>query len=233
MGMISTSEAAVIAGLRSFLARFTVLRPTSSIVVPSVGLANFLDKAHPLLHRARADLPIIARLETTARRPVLPGAMPSSEAAVIAGLRRFLARFTAQRPASPIVVPHAGLANFLDKARPLLHREPAVVPVITAAATPNPQRLSAALASIHLPLRLARANGEFLQVWSVAGLKRSELRNAAVLAWLIDPSGSHGHGPAIIRGLLQVAAEQVPSWPLRGVDLSHIRVHTEECPLVP
>lgn len=126
--------------------------------------------------------------------------------------------------------PHS-LANFLDKAHPLLHRAQAVVPVIAAAATLSPQRLSAALASIHPPLRLARANGEFLQVWSVAGLKRSELRNAAVLAWLIDPNGSHGHGPVIIRGLLQAAAEQVPSWPLHGVDLSHIRVHTEECPL--
>ena len=101
MGMIPISEAAVTAGLRCFLAKFTVLRPASSIAVHHASLFHFLDKAHPLLHRSQTDLPIITRLETNAGKPVLPGAMPASEVAVAAGLRRFLAGFAAQRPASP------------------------------------------------------------------------------------------------------------------------------------
>jgi hypothetical protein len=34
--------------------------------------------------------------------------------------------------------------------------------------------------------------GEFVDIWSVAGLKRDELRHASVLAWFLDPNASHG-----------------------------------------
>ena len=34
--------------------------------------------------------------------------------------------------------------------------------------------------------------GDFIDVWSVAGVNRVELRNAAVLAWLLDANGTHG-----------------------------------------
>lgn len=55
------------------------------------------------------------------------------------------------------------------------------------------------------PLASARSTGAFIDIWAVAGLKRKELPNAAVLAWLIDPRGSHGLGPLCLSALLQAA----------------------------
>ena len=37
-----------------------------------------------------------------------------------------------------------------------------------------------------------RREGEFVDIWSVAGLKRDELRHASVLAWFLDPNAAHG-----------------------------------------
>jgi hypothetical protein len=161
----------------------------------------------------------------------LTRATPPPDATVIAGLRHFLATYVAQRSASPFVVPHVGLARFFDKAHSLLARPQTSPPVTATAAMPSPQRLTTILASLSEPLRRSRANGDFLQIWSVAGLKRNELQNAAVLAWLIDPKGSHGYGSKILSGFLLAAAEQAPSWPLHGADLSRVTVHTEERPL--
>ena len=42
-----------------------------------------------------------------------------------------------------------------------------------------------------------RMRGDFIDVWAVAGLKRKEVRNAAVLAWLLDPKETHGRGATI------------------------------------
>jgi hypothetical protein len=49
------------------------------------------------------------------------------------------------------------------------------------------------------PLAQAQQQGAFLDVWGVAGLKRNEIRTASVLAWLIDPAGSHGAGDDYLR----------------------------------
>jgi hypothetical protein len=49
------------------------------------------------------------------------------------------------------------------------------------------ERLRKALEKLRAPLAKARAEGAFLNVWLVAGLKRWEVRNAAVLGALFDP----------------------------------------------
>ena len=41
--------------------------------------------------------------------------------------------------------------------------------------------------------------GEFVDVWSVARLKRDELRHASVLAWFLNPNASHGFEQEIFR----------------------------------
>ena len=48
----------------------------------------------------------------------------------------------------------------------------------------------------------ARAAGAFIDVWSVAGLGRQEVRTTAVLGWLLDARGTHGLGDVILGGLL-------------------------------
>ena len=59
-----------------------------------------------------------------------------------------------------------------------------------------------------------RKAGEFIDVWEISGLKRIELRNASVLAWLFNPNQTHGRGSAIfqtfIRRLAELHQEQFP-----------------------
>lgn len=81
------------------------------------------------------------------------------------------------------------------------------------------------------PLRRAPPETPPLNVWSVAGLKRDERRNAAVLAWLLSPNGSHGFGAAILQALFDRAAATTPSWPSHLQMLSMAQVATEEWPV--
>jgi PD-(D/E)XK nuclease superfamily len=41
-------------------------------------------------------------------------------------------------------------------------------------------------------------DGFFVDVWNVAGVKTNEIRNAAVLAWLLDARQTHGRGNTIL-----------------------------------
>ena len=47
-----------------------------------------------------------------------------------------------------------------------------------------------------------RDSGGRMNVWAEAGLKRNEVRTAAVLKWLLDRRGTHGFGGAVLRALL-------------------------------
>ena len=62
--------------------------------------------------------------------------------------------------------------------------------------------LGAFLTSLASPLSTARQGAFHFDPWEVAGLDRDEVRNVGVLAWLLNPQGSHGMGCAAIKGLL-------------------------------
>ncbi len=80
------------------------------------------------------------------------------------------------------------------------------------------------------PLSSARSAGSFIDVWSIAGLRRRELPNAAVLAWLIDPNGSHGQGTLCLAALLDIASQRAAlDFPRNSLAVA--RVQTEERPL--
>lgn len=117
------------------------------------------------------------------------------------------------------------LDGFLQKVRPMLVR-----------LAPNPPRSIAAsslellLSQIRAPLGAARAEGAFMNLWKVAGLKRSEIRNAAALAWLLDPRGTHGLNDAILRALLG-RVQRAPAWLARNANFRGITVETEESPV--
>jgi hypothetical protein len=73
--------------------------------------------------------------------------------------------------------------------------------------------------------------GEFIDVWTVAGLSRDELRHASILAWFLNPLGTHGFGASIFEkwvSKLHFASES------RLIDLSDwhgdYRVATEVYP---
>jgi hypothetical protein len=47
-----------------------------------------------------------------------------------------------------------------------------------------------------------RKSGETIKFWDVCGLRRNEVRTASILAWLLNPTQTHGHGAAILNALL-------------------------------
>lgn len=71
----------------------------------------------------------------------------------------------------------------------------------------NPIQIDAAKLSEWLngmaqPLADARRGAFHFDPWQVAGLGKDEVRNSAVLAWLLNPRGSHGLGDVAMLGLL-------------------------------
>jgi hypothetical protein len=74
----------------------------------------------------------------------------------------------------------------------------------------------------------SRLRGALLNVWSVAGLGRNELRNAAVLAWLLDPNQTHGRGGAVLHALLgRLKETHTAAFPLPNVQGGSWTVFTE------
>jgi hypothetical protein len=74
----------------------------------------------------------------------------------------------------------------------------------------DPSHLAETLARVGLQHRSALAEGAFLNVWAAAGLGRKETRNTEVLAWWLDPRGSHGLGAAFLSPFLAHVLDQPP-----------------------
>ncbi len=66
----------------------------------------------------------------------------------------------------------------------------------------EPGQLQAFFKSIQEPIEIARESGMFFDPWAVVGLGRKEVRNSAVLSWILDPHGSHGMGSVAVNALL-------------------------------
>lgn len=66
----------------------------------------------------------------------------------------------------------------------------------------DPDALAAFLASLEIPLIASRQGAYSFDPWEVAGLGNDEVRNTGILAWLLNPLGSHGLAGAGINGLL-------------------------------
>jgi len=123
-------------------------------------------------------------------------------------------RLARARRRSPRLAPDFNrLAQFLRDAHELFRRPTQAQP--PPSLNLNFGRLTAALATLKRPLALARAQGKFLNVWAIAGLKRDEVRNAAVLATLFDPRrcGEQARTflAAFLSRLRNTGAESLPS----------------------
>ncbi|MBD2745797.1 PD-(D/E)XK nuclease family protein [Microvirga sp. BT688] len=79
--------------------------------------------------------------------------------------------------------------------------------------------------------RLSEASirsGEQIDIWSISGLGKNEVRNASVLAWLLDKRQTHGKGAAILQALLdRLSKRHVGEFPLSVDDAKQYRVSTE------
>ncbi|MBT4080458.1 MAG: PD-(D/E)XK nuclease family protein [Gammaproteobacteria bacterium] len=69
--------------------------------------------------------------------------------------------------------------------------------------------------------------GTECNIWDVAGLKRDELRNSAVLAWLLNPQGTHGQGALFLESFGKLLGPD-----FEGIDVSvGTCVYVESLPL--
>lgn len=62
--------------------------------------------------------------------------------------------------------------------------------------------LKAAFADFAALMARQKACGELLNVFDLCGVGRDEMKNCAILAWLLDENVSHGQGSRFLRGLL-------------------------------
>ncbi|MER9503912.1 PD-(D/E)XK nuclease family protein [Mesorhizobium sp. M0579] len=88
------------------------------------------------------------------------------------------------------------LRNVLLRIRPGLKANR--LPLVSVPETLVRAQLDRALSALSPALLQARQRGDAIDVWSVAGLGRNEVRTARVLTWLLDPGGSHGAGDAYL-----------------------------------
>jgi len=72
-----------------------------------------------------------------------------------------------------------------------------------AAPTLDHERFAGFAAAFQATYPAFRRSGSAANVWRTAGIGRDEMRNSAVLRWLLDCFGNHGQGPAILAGLLR------------------------------
>jgi len=76
-----------------------------------------------------------------------------------------------------------------------------------AAVALDTRQLSAVMAELEHPLAVLRHGTFTFDPWEVAKLGRNEVRNSAVLAWLLDPHGNHGFGDLPLKALLSAVRE--------------------------
>ena len=97
---------------------------------------------------------------------------------------------------------------------------------------PSIQTLQVFIDCLRKPINDAFESGEFCNIWTVSGVGRDELRNAAILAWLFDRYGSHGQRDGFLKHFLYRLKEQLPpSFPGEGWTESHYVVRREIYPL--
>jgi hypothetical protein len=74
----------------------------------------------------------------------------------------------------------------------------------------NVKSLNAFVEQLRQPLSEAFQSGEFCNIWTVAGLGRDEMRNAAILTWLFDRYGTHGQRDGILKQFLLRIQQRMP-----------------------
>lgn len=119
----------------------------------------------------------------------------------------------------------ARLSSFLSAVGPRLRPRSNPAP-----AEFNSRRLGRVVEVLQPHLERARANGGFLNVWAAAGLRRDEIRNAAVLASLLTPHRLGSVSRAFLAGILSEVGPDNPEFGTIDVTQPY-SVLTEACPL--
>lgn len=80
------------------------------------------------------------------------------------------------------------------------------------------------------PMAAARRSGLLCDPWAIAGLRKNEVRNSRVLAWLLNPNGSHGFGDAVLGGLLGIVYKKLARSDFPSMPSNRCVVRTESYP---
>lgn len=129
-------------------------------------------------------------------------------------------------PASPQLLA-ARLQHTLSALRPPLAklRETSESQVTPAISVTNLQHT---LSALKPALETFRRQGNSADIWTIAGIGHDEVRNARVLAWLLDPYGSHGVGDSYLVELWRrLDGEKKFGFPMTALE----RVARENYPL--
>lgn len=96
------------------------------------------------------------------------------------------------------------LELFLARLQKLLDLNPIIQkgPELNPEETIDICKLGHFLNNLANPMKIAKQAGLLCNPWTVALLKRDEVRNSSVLAWWLSPNESHGFGDKFIAGLL-------------------------------
>lgn len=100
--------------------------------------------------------------------------------------------------------------------------------ITTKISPPNYSLLSRWLSSMNRPLEAVQKSAWDFDPWEISGLGRDEVRNTSVLAWLLNPRGSHGMGSAVMKHLLSYINKQKNYFPVSAGNICNVR--TEICP---
>jgi hypothetical protein len=161
---------------------------------------------------------------------VIASVTPSASLASRLGV--FLPAVRQARALEPQAALVERLSPFLAAVRALQAPTPNRAP-IPAKAPPeiDLERVRSMFQTVGAQLRSVAREGELLDLWSVVKLKRDEVRNASVLAWLLNPRGSHGQGTLLLETLMAQVAFKAPDWSLSAAELAAVTVETEQRPL--
>lgn len=124
-----------------------------------------------------------------------------------------------------IAIDRAALQAFVDGVRPLLEAQ-----AEKQFELPHPARLTALTAQIREKQEQARNRGFAANPWTIAGLKRHEVRNCAVLASLLDSEQFGATARAFLGAILASAAERSGRhFPLEDIEAGNYVVRCETC----
>lgn len=88
-------------------------------------------------------------------------------------------------------------------------------------------QLEAFFSCLSAPLQAVQHRVLSFDPWEIAGLKRKEVRNSAVLAWLLNPQGSHGFGAVPLYALLaSIRTAENKAFPAAFTRFCRVRVES-------
>lgn len=117
-------------------------------------------------------------------------------------LRSFLTALRALRSGNARPTGHS-LGNFLGQIARLRKLAPEAVPAGNSDPRLDPARFAEFVARFGPVHEAARREGAFVDVWNITGVQSNEIRNASVLAWLLDARQTHGRDNAFLAAWLR------------------------------